>query len=273
MPQFVAITTAVEEGPRLLPAPLDGRLHALHVLLEVGQCPFMLAHQHQHVGHQLIIGIGAAFVVDPRALAAAGDQIGLSQNPEMSGDAALAHAQDVDHLIDVERRPGQQAQQTQARLVGQGFVELQQVGHDGRNLPETRRKVKYQDFLILTVDMASPCAVACVPESCPHAGRQPRVPRGRPRGAYRGVPAGSIMGVAGIRAKLLLAGIRWEKGCWLDGRRGSLWLSPLRVPSLGVGRTASTSPRPSKRIAPHPTPPPSRAGRWERYAPPRSPAR
>ncbi len=149
MPQFVTITTAVEEGPRLLSALLDGRLHALHVLLEVGQCPFMLAHQHQHVGHQLIIGIGAAFVVGPRALAAAGYQIGLGQNPEMSGDPALPHAQDIDHLIDVERRPGQQAQQAQTRLVGQGFVELEKVGHDRRNLPETRRKIKYQDFLIL----------------------------------------------------------------------------------------------------------------------------
>ena len=133
VPQFVAITTAVKETPGLLAAALDGRLHPLHVCLEVRQGTFVITAEVEHVSNEFVLRIGAALIVDPRALPPPRDQPRFGENPQMSRDPTLSHAQDVDDLIDIEGRSRQQTQQAQARLVGEGFVDLQQIGHGGRN--------------------------------------------------------------------------------------------------------------------------------------------
>jgi hypothetical protein len=127
MSQFVTVTTAVKEGPCLLPATFDGRLHTLHVRLEIRQGALVLAAQVQHVCHEFVLRIRAALIVDPGALAPPGNQTRLGKNAKMPRDAALSHTQNVDHLVDIERRSRKQAQQAQTRLIGEGFVDLQQI--------------------------------------------------------------------------------------------------------------------------------------------------
>lgn len=125
--QFIAIAPAVKKGSGLLPATFDRRLQSLHIRIEGGQGALVFLHQQQRVCYQFVIWVRAALVVDPGAFAATCHQASLGQNTKMTRYAALPHAQNVDDLVHVQRGSSQQAQQAQARLVGESFVNLQEV--------------------------------------------------------------------------------------------------------------------------------------------------
>ena len=149
VPQFVTIETTIKETPGLLAAALYGRLHPLHVRLEVRQGTFVITAEMEHVSNEFVLRLGTALVIDPRTLPAPCDQPRLGENPQMSRDPTLPHAQNVEDLIDIEGRSRQQTQQAQAGLVGEGFVDLQQIGHGGEI---TSGSAKSQISIFLDID-------------------------------------------------------------------------------------------------------------------------
>ena len=55
---------------------------------------------------------------------------GIEQNPQVSGDARLAHAKDPDQLVDVERARMENARYTKSRFVAKSSEATQKLLHE-----------------------------------------------------------------------------------------------------------------------------------------------
>ena len=124
------VSNAVEERSRLFAAALDGGLQALDIGFVLGQIPLVGSEGGEGVSQQLGFAVAVIpLVVDPGPFPAVDHQVGLGEDLEVAGDAALSHIEDADDLVDIQWPPAEKPHEAQPGLVCQGLVDFELFGH------------------------------------------------------------------------------------------------------------------------------------------------